>query len=83
MNDQHNAMPPSGEFILYQTEDGHTRIECRFESETIWLTQAQMADLFQTTPQNITLHLKSIYSEGEQSEEATCKYYLQVRPTDR
>jgi len=70
---------PGGELLLYQTEDGRTRIECRFENETLWLTQAQMAELFQTTPQNITLHLKSIYEEGEQAEEATCKSYLQVR----
>ncbi len=70
---------PGGEILLYQTEDGRTRIECRFEDETLWLTQAQMAELFQTTPQNITLHLKAIYAEGEQPEEATCKSYLQVR----
>jgi hypothetical protein len=70
---------PTGEFILYQTEDGRTRIECRFENETLWLAQAQMAELFQTTPQNITLHLKAIYAEGEQAENATCKSYLQVR----
>ncbi len=70
---------PGGEILLYQTEDGRTRIECRFENETLWVTQAQMAELFQTTPQNITLHLKAIYAEGEQSEEATCKSYLQVR----
>ncbi len=70
---------PSGEILLYQTEDGRTRIECRFENETLWVTQAQMAELFQTTPQNITLHLKAIYAEREQSEEATCKSYLQVR----
>lgn len=70
---------PGGEFLLYQTEDGRTRIECRFEDATLWLTQAQMAELFQTTPQNITLHLKAIYAEGEQIEEATCKSYLQVR----
>jgi hypothetical protein len=69
----------AGEFILYQTEDGRTRIECRFEHETLWLTQAQIAELFQTSPQNITLHLKAIYAEGEQAEEATCKHYLQVR----
>lgn len=75
----HNDAQPGGEFLLYQTEDGRTRIECRFEDETLWLTQAQIAELFQTTPQNITLHLKAIYAEGEQSEEATCKSYLQVR----
>jgi hypothetical protein len=66
--------------ILYQTEDGRTRIQCRFEGNTVWLTQAQMAELFQTTSQNITLHLKTIFEEGELVEEATCKDYLQVRP---
>lgn len=67
------------EFILYQTEDGRTRIQCRFENETLWLTQAQIAELFQTTPQNVTLHLKAIFAEGELAEAATCKDYLQVR----
>jgi len=70
---------PAGEFILYETEDGRTRIECRFEDQTLWLPQAGMADLFQTTPQNITLHLKALYADGEISPEATCKDYLQVR----
>jgi hypothetical protein len=69
----------SSELILYRTEDGRTRIQCRFEDDTIWLTQAQMAVLFQTTPQNVTLHLKAIFREGELLEEATCKDYLQVR----
>ena len=65
--------------ILYQTEDGRTRVECRFDSDTIWLTQAQIAELFETSPQNITLHLAAIFSEGELIESATCKDYLQVR----
>lgn len=69
----------SGEFLLYQAEDGQTRIECRFEEESIWLSQALMAELFQTTPQNITLHLKAIYQDAELDEAATCKDYLQVR----
>ena len=69
----------STDFLLYQTEDGDTQISIRLEQETLWLTQAQMAALFQTTPQNITLHLKAIYEAGEQREEATCKDYLQVR----
>jgi len=68
-----------GELLLYLTEDGTTRLECRFEQETIWLTQAQMAELFQTTPQNITLHLQAIFTEKELDEPATCKKYLQVR----
>src|SRR5687768_3655221 len=71
--------PPQSSMVLYQTEDGRTRIQCRFEDETIWLTQAQIAELFQTTPQNVTLHLKAVFAEGELSEGATCKDYLQVR----
>jgi len=70
---------PRSEIVLYQTEDGRTRIQCRFEVETLWLTQAQMAELFQTTPQNVTLHLKAIFAEGELTEAATCKDFLQVR----
>jgi len=70
---------PSGEFLLYTTEDGRSRVECRFENETIWLSQALMAELFETTPQNITLHLKSLFNDGEISEAATCKEFLQVR----
>ena len=72
--------PPQSSMILYQTEDGRTRIECRFEKDTLWLTQALMAELFQVTPQNITVHLKAIYADGELDEAATCKDYLQVRP---
>ena len=71
--------PPGGEILLYETEDGRSRVECRFENETLWLSQALMAELFQTTPQNITLHLKSLYEDGEIEESATCKDYLQVR----
>lgn len=70
---------PSSEIIFYQTEDGQSRLDVRFDENSAWLTQAQMAELFQTTPQNITLHLRSIYEEGELQEIATCKDYLQVR----
>ena len=65
--------------ILYQTDDGQTRVECRFENESIWMTQALMAELFQVSPQNVTMHIKAIYEEGESDEEATCKDCLQVR----
>ena len=76
-----DLVPPApGEFLLYQSEDGRSRLEIRFDGETLWLTQAQMADLFQTTPQNITLHLKAVFAEGELDPAATCKEYLQVRP---
>ena len=71
---------PQSQLILYRTPDGQTRVQCRFENENVWLTQALLAELFQTTPQNITLHLRAIYAEGELQEPATCKEYLQVRP---
>jgi len=67
------------EIVFYRTDDGCTRIECRFGDKTFWLTQALIAELFQVTPQNVTLHLKSIYAEGEVDEKATCKEFLQVR----
>ena len=75
----HNDAQPGGEFLLYQTEDGRTRIECRFEDETLWLTQAQMAELFQTTVPNINLHIKNILAEGELADGATIKDYLIVQ----
>ena len=73
------AFAPESSIVLYQTDDGQTRIECRFENESIWLTQTLMAELFQVTPQNITMHIKAIYEEGELEEAATCEDYLQVR----
>lgn len=69
----------TGEILFYQTEDGRTRVECRFVGGNLWLTQAAMAELYQTTPQNITLHLKAIFAEGELEEKLTCKDYLQVQ----
>jgi len=78
-DDQNVPQNPGGEFILYTTEDGKSRVECRFENETLWLSQALMAELFETTPQNITLHLKALVEDGEINLEATCKDYLQVR----
>lgn len=72
-------MENNSQIIIYQTENGQTKLEVRLENETVWLTQKLMADLFQTTPQNITTHLKNIFEEGELKEEATCKDFLQVR----
>ena len=74
-----NEPLPNSEIILYQTEDGRTRVQCRFENDTLWLTQAQIGELFETTPQNVTLHLKGIFADGELVEASTCKDYLQVR----
>lgn len=77
--DEQRALPePSaGRILIYK--DGGLSLQVRLDGQTAWLTQLQMAELFQTTPQNITLHIQSIYEEGEQIPEATCKEYLQVR----
>ena len=71
-------MKNQGEIIVYQPEKT-LQLEVRMENETVWLTQAQMADLFETTPQNITLHIKNIYVEQELIADSTCKDFLQVR----
>jgi len=67
------------QIIIYQTESGETKLDVRFQEETVWLTQKMMADLFQTTSQNITLHLKNIFREKELDKNATCKEFLQVQ----
>ena len=57
--------PTGGEFLFYQTEDGRTQLEVRLENETVWLTQGQMAELFQTTIPNVSMHIRNVFSEGE------------------
>jgi hypothetical protein len=69
----------SGEIILYTTEDGTATVQLRTQDGTVWLTQAEIAELFQTTPQNITGHLRAIYAEKELDIGATCKESLQVQ----
>jgi len=71
--------PTPGEFLLYQTEDGRTRVECRFVEDTLWLTQALMAELFQVTVPTINEHLKTLYADGEIHPEATIRKFLIVR----
>ena len=68
-----------GELIIYRTDDGQAEIQLRAEGDTVWLTQAEMAGLFDTTPQAITQHIRSIYEDQELDPEATCKELLQVR----
>jgi hypothetical protein len=65
MSEPNSPPPPEGQFLVYQAEDGKLKLEVRFEGETVWLTQQHMAELFQTTKQNIGQHLKSIFAEGE------------------
>lgn len=72
-------MAETGEFLLYQTEDAQTRVQVRLQDGGLWLTQAQLAELYQCSPQNITQHIRAIYQTGELQEAATCKPYLQVR----
>ncbi len=67
---------PSGEFLLYQTRDGNTRVECRFADETIWLSQAGMADLYQSSKQNIAKHLKAVFEEGELKADSVVNQWL-------
>jgi hypothetical protein len=71
-----NNPVPSGEFILYQTEDGQTRVECRLANESLWLSQAGMVELFQTSKQNIAKHLKAIFAEGELVEDSVVNFWL-------
>jgi len=81
MNDKNipTRPEPSSQLLIYQTEGGTTKIEVRLENETVWLTLNQMAELFQTSKQNISQHIQAIYAEGELSPEATVKKYLTVR----
>lgn len=69
----------NSEFLIYQAEDGNIKIDVRLEDDTVWLTQAQMAEMFQTTKQNISLHIQNIFEEEELLPEATVKKYLTVR----
>ena len=64
------------EILMYQTEDGQTKIDVRMEDETVWLTQSQMAELFQTTKQNVSLHINNCFKEGELDKNSVVKEYL-------
>ncbi len=68
-----------GQFLMYTDEDGTLKLDVRFENESVWLTQQLMVELFQTTKQNISLHIQNIYEEGELLPEATVKEYLTVQ----
>lgn len=76
MNEELNN---SGKIIIYQTEDGLTKINVKVEDETVWLSQQQMAELFKSSRTNVVEHIKHIYEEGELAEEATCRKFRQVR----
>ena len=72
-------MKKNNEIIIYQSEDGETRIDVKFTGETVWLSQQQMADLYQSSRSNVVEHIKHIYEDGELDEESTCRNFRQVR----
>lgn len=74
-----NELANTGKILIYQNEKGDTKIDVYFTEDTIWMTQRTMAELYQTTPQNITTHIKNIYEDGELDMDSTCKDYLQVQ----
>ena len=63
------------EILIYQTEDGHTKIDVKFEDESVWLTQAQLCELYQTSKSNISEHIKHIFEEGELEENAVVRKF--------
>lgn len=67
------------QIIIYQTPDGITQLDVKLENETVWLSQAQLIDLFESTKQNISLHINNVFKEGELDKKATVKEYLTVR----
>lgn len=73
---QEKENQPGGEILLYQTQDGRTRVECRFEDDTIWLSQAVMAELFDVSVPTINEHLKNIFASGEQDENSVIRKFL-------
>ena len=77
--DKNRPDQSQGEIVIYQAEDGLTKVECRFVDETVWLTQQQMAELFHTSRSNIVEHIGHIYEEGELDEVSTCRKFRQVR----
>ena len=81
MADEKNLVPEDnqGDIVIYQTEDGGTKIDVRFEGETVWLTQQQMAELFGSSRTNIVEHIRHIYEECELDEDSTCRKFRQVR----
>lgn len=79
VEDKNRPDQSQGEIVIYQAEDGLTKVECRFVDETVWLTQQQMAELFHTSRSNIVEHIGHIYEEGELDEVSTCRKFRQVR----
>ncbi|HBI47370.1 MAG TPA: hypothetical protein DDX93_01400 [Smithella sp.] len=78
-----DLIPNNSQIIIYKIEDGRIRLDVRFDGNTVWLSQNMMADLFQTTQQNVSIHIQNIYDEGELVGEATHKKYLSVQTEEK
>lgn len=76
INDEQNF---SGDMLIYQNEKGNTKVDVYFRDDTVWMTQKNIAQMYQTTPQNVTLHIKNIFLDGELEKDSTCKEFLQVQ----
>lgn len=72
-------MIENNQIIIYQSDDGKTRIDVKFTGETVWLSQQQMAELYQTSRSNVVEHIKHIYEDGELEEGSTCRKFRQIR----
>ena len=68
-----------GDMLIYQNEKGDTKVDVYFFNDDIWMSQAAIAKMYNTTPQNITMHVRNIYKDGELDENSTCKEFLQVQ----
>lgn len=74
-NKRDNSNTVDNEILIYQTEDGHTKIDVKLEDETVWLTQAQLCELYKTSKSNISEHIKHIFEEGELEENAVVRKF--------
>ena len=83
MNGEAQETGPGGEVAVYESGDGEVRIDVRFDRQTVWLTERQMAEVFDTTPENVLMHLRNVFAGGELGADATTKEFLAVRTEGR
>ena len=83
VNNESPIPSPGGEFVVFEAPDGDVRVEARLEQETVWLSQRDMAAVFDTTPENVLMHLRNVFSSEELEAEATAKDFLVVRTEGR
>ncbi|MCY4396917.1 MAG: virulence RhuM family protein [Rhodospirillaceae bacterium] len=83
MNDETPETVAGGEVAVYEDAGGEVRVDVRLDRETVWLTQRQMAEVFDSTPENVLMHLRNIFASGELEAEATTKEFLAVRTEGR